>query len=226
MTPELVNTTLLGLAFLVIFIFADVMHTKLYVKAELTRKFVHFFSGFLILLFPIVIKEILLVGILCGAFMVLLFLSLRFNFFRGIHGVERKTYGSFIYPIAIFGTYIFYTQYLELSFFYIPVLILAICDPIAALVGKCTNWKPFKVSGQTKTLGGSIGFALSAFLVSIIIFYLDDYMINGEVLITCVFLAISTAISEALVFKGYDNITIPGISILALYTCLEFGLLR
>lgn len=221
MNQNYIYTIVLGLGFLTIFLIAEWLYQQKKMSSELTRKLVHFSSGFLILLFPVLLNSIFLVGVLCSSFMALLFISKQLHFFKGIHAVERETHGSFLYPIAVFGVYIFYMQHNPYAYFYIPIVVLAVSDPIAALFGKKWPWKPYKSRGQTKTLSGSLAFVFSSFLVCVIILQIENFPMHSSILAGCAIISVSCASAEAFVHKGYDNLTIPGTAVGALWVLSE-----
>src|SRR3546814_15775711 len=49
--------------------------------------------------------------------------------------------------------------------YYLPIMVLAISDPLAALSGKKWPWRPYRIAGATKTILGSLVFFMSAFLI-------------------------------------------------------------
>ena len=219
MNENIIHTLILGGLFLVLFGFAEFLYHKLKVNAELTRKTVHLGTGLLTLLFPLWLDNHWFVLALCSSFLLILLLSLKFNLLPSINGVNRKTRGSVLFPMIVYGCFLVYNHYGSLVYFYVPILILAICDPIAALVGKKFQIGKYKILGHTKTLIGSAGFCVSAFVVTAIGMSLLTQIPLSQNLGYSFVIAISTTIAEALSQKGYDNFTIPvtAISLLILF---------
>jgi phytol kinase len=219
MSTNLIHTIYLAAAFLVLFTSAEVLYHKFNVKAELTRKYVHFATGILTMLFPPLIQNHWLVLMLCGSFYVILLITMSLKLLPSIHAVERKTRGSVLYPIIVYGCFLVYQYFNELSLFYIPILILAISDPIAALVGKSFPLGPYTVFGKTKTLSGSLAFLLSAFLLCLSLFIGLNSMLLHKAIIISLTVAVASSIAEALTHKGFDNLSIPAsaISVLILF---------
>jgi phytol kinase len=218
MPTELINTLFLSGAFLGLFAFAEILHVKLKIKAEVTRKIVHIGTGILTMLFPILVKDQWLVLFLCGSFAIILTLSLRFNFLKGINGIDRKSHGSISYPAAVYISYLFYffQDQPNLLFFYLPVLTMALADPMAAFVGKRTNFIPVVVFGEKKTIGGFLGFFGTSILISIVLlnFFPCNTVNTFVLIISC---AIVSATTELITTRGFDNITIPLSVILSIY---------
>jgi phytol kinase len=216
MTQEIFRAILLALGFLIIFGLAEIGYHFLKMKAEYTRKFVHIASGFLTLTFPLLLTNQWLVLALCISFAGLLLGSLYFNLLPSINAVGRFTLGSLAYPAAIYGTFLVYSHYQNLLFFYFPVLTLAICDPVAALIGKRTGWKKYKVANEHKSLSGSLAFFITALILGLVLFaFLGTPLLTTAV--TTIFIAAFTsALIEGISPKGLDNITIPATVILTL----------
>ena len=191
------------------------MYHKLKLKAELTRKYVHFLTGFLTLLFPFMLNNHWFVLLLCGLFAALLILSKRLKLLPSINNINRESTGSFLYPVVVYSCY-FMSDLLESKiYFYIPILVLAIADPFAALCGKKWPRGQYTVFGHSKTLVGSIAFFVCSLITVTITFWLNGFILC-EISAIAFVLAVSTTIVEAVSHKGYDNLTIPAIALLIL----------
>jgi dolichol kinase len=96
-------------------------------------------------------------------------------------------------------------------------LILAISDPIAALMGKTWPIGKFNIGNIHKTLIGSASFFISATLLTFFTFTptLATTLIQA-VLVSAIIAVIATVV-EAISTKGYDNLTIPLAVLAALY---------
>ena len=209
------NTFFLATGFLLLFASGEFMYHKLKLKAELTRKYVHFLTGFLTLLFPFMLNNHWFVLLLCGLFAALLILSKRLKLLPSINNINRESTGSFLYPVVVYSCY-FISDLLEAKiYFYIPILILAVADPFAALFGKKWPSGQYTIFGHSKTLVGSIAFFVCSLITVTITFWLNGFLIYQ--IIPIIFsLAFSTTMVEAISHKGYDNLTIPGIALLIL----------
>ena len=136
MLPYITSPLVLGLCFLALFGLAEFLYHKQKVKAEITRKIVHVGTGLLTLLFPIFLHDQWQVLFLCTAFLLILLASLQFKLLPSINSIDRVSHGSILYPVAVYGCYLAYSYADKgLFFFYLPILTLAICDPLAALIG-------------------------------------------------------------------------------------------
>lgn len=219
MNNELINVGILAFLFLVLFAIAEIGYHVLKIKPEWTRKFVHLGTGLLALLFPVMLKNQWYVLLLCFSFFILLKLSLKFNFLKSINDVPRKSFGSVAFPVSVYGCYLafcfFERQYF---YFYLPILILAICDPIAALVGKHSPGNKIKFREKGKTLIGSLAFFVTALIISfVLIIAFKNYEGTLNIVVYSILIALVATIAEAFSSKGWDNITIPASVLASLY---------
>lgn len=219
MNTAILNTLYLAGAFLLLFAFAELLYHRFKIKAEWTRKLVHFGTGIFTLLFPLMLDNHWLVLLLCASFAAILLVSLKWKLLPSINAIERQSHGSISYPVAVFVCYCFYEWYREQSFcresgylaFYIPILILAICDPLAALFGKRWPYGKYKSGKEYKSILGSSVFFLSAFLLSITLLSLTNTAGNSffQLALAASCMALITCLAEGVSRKGLDNLLIP-----------------
>ena len=214
MSFSILNTLLLGVAFLALFASAEWLHIKKGVKAEISRKYVHLSTGILTMLFPPLIGNHWLILVLCASFLLILIASKIWNLLPSINAVDRITRGSFLYPIIVYSCYLIYQHYGQYMFYYIPILVLALADPVAALVGKKYCWKPYTVLGQTKTICGSLGFVVVAFFTCMVLLVsLEELTLSNTISLS---VSLATVIAEAFTHNGWDNLTIPASAVMVL----------
>lgn len=217
MNKEILNTGILAALFFVLFGVSEFLYKRLKIKAAFTRNIVHFGTGMLTLLFPLMLTNYWSVFFLCASFAIILIISLKLNFLKSINAINRISYGSVLYPIAVYGCYlVYYFSGKDLILFYLPILILAISDPIAALTGKRWPMGRFYIGRNEKTLMGFISFFISSIIVTIIAFsFLSPENLKNISLI--ILIAAAGSIVEAISVRGIDNITIPATVILILF---------
>lgn len=211
MNTDWINMGILAAAFLGLFGVAEFLFHVCKVKAELTRKFVHIGTGVLTMLFPVMLGNQWLVLLLCTAFAVLLIASLYYRLLPSINGIDRFSVGSLAYPVSVYGCYLLYDYHRQdFQYFYVPVLTLAICDPVAALTGKRWPKGKYKVGNETKTLMGSVMFTLTAWILFVALSYFFHPQRSLVLVIwQGLIIAMCAAIAEAVSRKGTDNLTIP-----------------
>lgn len=211
MKNEILSTILLAGMFIFLFGIAEMLYHKYKIRAGLTRQIVHIGTGFLCILFPFMLHDHWFVLLLCGGFAICLFLSIQFNFLRSINAIDRVSYGSLLYPLAVYGCYLAYNYFHNVLFFYLPVLTLGICDPLAAIFGKRWPYGKFHISHDTKTVTGSLAFFTSSLVLTIILFYFFSPVRAPltSLLLKSLLIAVPATFAEALSIKGIDNIAIP-----------------
>ena len=211
MSKEIFNTILLGGLFLTLFAFGEILYHAAKVKVEITRKVAHIGTGLLTLLFPIMLKNHWLVLILCTTFALILILSLKLNLLKSINAIQRQSAGSILYPLSVYICYLTFDYFgQQYIYFYIPILILALSDPMAALAGKKWPIGMYRIRSESKTILGSSTFFASAFLLSYFLLTgLNPVLSFGIVVFSAVFIALITAIAEGFSTKGFDNLWIP-----------------
>lgn len=205
---DLLNTSILAGAFLSLFGVAEILYHYFNAKVEITRKIVHLGTGLLTLLFPLLLDDHRLVLLLCSSFVLILVMSMKYNFLKSVNAIDRKSVGSIAYPVSVYGCYLAFNYFdHQYAYFYIPILILAICDPVAALAGKRWPKGKYKIGSSNKTLMGSSMFFLTAFIVIVVLSMMEHNM--TRIVMRGLIIALFSTVSEAISGRGYDNITIP-----------------
>jgi dolichol kinase len=212
--------------FLALFVTAELLYRFAHISAEYTRKLVHIGTGLLTLLFPVVLSEIWQVAVLCGSFLLLLVISLRTGWLPSINAVERKTAGSWLYPIVVLLCFVYF-RYMQaepkalfrpLYYFYTPLLLLALGDPVAALAG--SYWK--RMHPETppgKTFAGSFSFFGMAFIICIAaaLGFTRHVLPSQYFVATGIATAYATTLAERFSDRGWDNFTIPAVAMLCIW---------
>jgi phytol kinase len=210
MKQEIMDLCYLSLLFLGLFGVAELLYHQFKINVELTRKLVHVGTGVLTLLFPMMLDNLGSVLFLSGSFFVLLVLTLKYNLLQSVNAIQRKSVGSLVYPVAVticFWVYLHFDK--NYIYYYVPILILAFCDPVAALSGKNFPYGKYTIRTAQKTVLGSAMFFLSACLVYFCIIHFLHLNINKALIINVLIVSIFCTIAEAVTGNGYDNLTIP-----------------
>ncbi len=212
--PEFLISSGYVLLFLIIFIIAEVLHHTIQCKVEISRKFVHAASGITCLSFPFFLKNQLCVLLLCAGFILILLASQRLNRLPSINKINRKSYGSMLFPVSVYLCFLTFQHFNhQYDYFYLPIMILAFCDPIAALAGKKWPYGKYSIGTESKTMLGSVAFFVSCFLILVFSFYANRESIILE---NCFLMAAVTTTTEAVSKKGSDNLSIPVVVLLCL----------
>ena len=207
--------------FLFILLVGEFLYLFLRMKAEFARMIAHVLAGLsCLLLLNKFSSEYFVLG-LCVQSALFLYLTDKMGFLKSHHDVERKTNGSPLFFVGILLSYYASVFYSDKWLFILPLMILSLCDPIAAFAGmgyKSVHWTNlFSGAKSPKTTIGSLAFLISCFMI----FHLGlAYFVNTSVL-TNVFLSLGIAfvvtIAEAVSSAGVDNIAIPTIVILLMF---------
>jgi phytol kinase len=189
------------------------VYRRLGMTGEVTRKFAHFTATLSAISFPFLFTDHWYVLALAIIFFVVLFISRRTQYLNSINAIERASFGSFLLPVSIYITFLVSYIYDDLQLYILPMLILAISDPAAGILGinikrfnhriKIFSWK------LQKTWLGSLTFFISSFWISILVLYYTrshfDLVTFGIALTIAL---VSTAI-EMFSIRGTDNLFIP-----------------
>ncbi|HEU4495912.1 MAG TPA: phosphatidate cytidylyltransferase [Flavobacterium sp.] len=207
--PLLLASMLYILLFSALFLISEISYHSLKFKAEATRKLVHFVSGILCLSFPFYLNNHWSVLALCLGFLVLLFGSQKLEMLKSVNSIGRKSYGSLLFPVAVYCCFLAFQYHDDnKAYFYLPVLILAVCDPLAALAGKKYPYGKYRNGEDFKTIIGSLAFFISCFLIVSSSFYHTGAS-SAEMLSDSLAVSALATLSEAYCKKGTDNLFVP-----------------
>lgn len=201
------------IAIMLLLAFNELNYRRLKVKGEITRKFAHFTATVAVVPFPYIFSSHWSVLILAIVFFIALFVTQFSKQLKSIHDIERKSIGSYLLPLSIYLTFLL-SNLLDNKFIYIlPMLILGICDPVAAIVGmgmKKNNHR-IKIFGITtgKSLFGSGAFLITSFVISIIALYFNRGVFDFKTFWLAMTVAVFSMLAEMFSWRGSDNLTIP-----------------
>tara|TARA_Y100001968_G_scaffold212345_1_gene195522 strand:+ start:98171 stop:98827 length:657 start_codon:yes stop_codon:yes gene_type:complete len=188
-----------------VFIIAFICKQRFPKTKELTRKIIHIFTGPII---PIaywldVSKEL---GVLIGSMISIgLIINQKVKLIPAIEDINRKSYGTTLYPISITLLFLFFWP--ENAYAVIAgVLVMAFGDGFAGLIGKhipSMNWKIF---GQRKSIAGTLTMSVISGSVLLVMLLITGEPINAPQILMITFLAV---IVEQISSLGIDNISVP-----------------
>ncbi len=174
---------------------------------ETSRKIVHIGGGLVSLAIPSLFTSpvvVLLLGALCSA---ALWVGQRTRKLRAVHGVSRTTAGSEYYPLAVALLFVVSEGR---SWLFVPsLLVLAIADAFAALIGARFGKHRYIVEEESKSVEGSLAFlalALPAILLPLRL--LTDLPWAVAALSALLVAALVTGF-EAVSLRGADNLFVP-----------------
>jgi len=213
----MVNTIVLSFVYLIaivlLLVFNELNYRRFKLKGEITRKFAHFTATLAVVPFPYIFTSHWYVFALALIFFAVLFITKFSKQLKSIHDIERRSVGSYLLPLSIYTTFLI-SFLLENKFIYLlPMLILAICDPMAAILGismKTYNGRIVLFGRKLhKTWLGSGSFLVSSLVISIIALYFHREVFDLKTFWLALVVAITSTLAELISWRGSDNLTIP-----------------
>jgi len=221
--PQYLHFIWLSASGFAVFAFAEWLHRSHRFHVELTRNIVHIFIGLSSLLYPVLFNDQWWVLLICSIFQFVLAITQQKGLLKSIHAVKRKTFGSLLYPMTIFIVYMawFYSGSRQdnisqsYAYFSLPILILALSDPLATLIG--TKYPIIRFALTKKSLGGSMAFWNLSFLISCFTLLSSHLFAGKDYIWVSIFIATTSTITELYSKKGFDNLLIPITVLVSMY---------
>jgi len=226
--PDFLNFIWLTAAGIGLFVFTEWVFGSLKKQYEQTRKLAHAGFGLLALFLPLCFNNPWWVLLLCGLFQLILVVSNQYLLLRSVLSVRRRFYGCLVYPIVVYLVYLiwFYSESRQdqvvqsYAYFYLPILILALCEPIASTAG--SKYPILKFQGLNKNLGRTLTFWAIAFLLCCIVLLSSHIFKSKDITWVAIFISSLVALIDYYSKKGLDNLFLPVAVLLALYVVEYF----
>ena len=207
---DLIAGGLLSVGFVLLIALAELWRISRSPPAEYTRKLVHCGGGMVALAMPFCIGSHWVVLGMAGAMAGVFLLSRHWGLLPSLHAVERTTRGIEYYPVAIYGLYLM--SHSQPWKYVICLLVLAVGDALAALVGKRFGRVRYEVDGNHKSLEGStVFFLVTLLVVAVPLLVWPDPTIPSAM--HCLLAAVLTAALatgfELIALDGRDNLWLP-----------------
>ena len=179
---------------------------------EATRKLLHMGMGAAMLalpaLFATALPVVLLAFVATAVLAALRWVpALRRSLGQVMHGVDRDSYGELCYPAAVAALFVLSGG--EPVLYVAPLLLLALADAAAALVGRTYGLWRYAAPDGEKTFEGSLAF----WVVAVSSTYLAVLLLTPAAPATALLLALLvgslTMLLEAVSWKGLDNLFVP-----------------
>ena len=187
---------------------------------ETSRKFVHIAVSHWWIIAMVFFDSPQWAVVAPAAFVVLNFLSYRFDLFSSMERHEgRGDLGTVYYAISLVVLSLLTFRPGAAPYIgAIGILIMGWGDGFAAIVGKRYGTRKVTLFGATRTLQGSLTMFVVSFLVCFVILSIYD---PERALLASLTVAAGATLAEALTPLGFDNLTVPLLSS-AIYTFLFF----
>jgi len=179
---------------------------------ELVRKLFHLVGGLFGLPLPWIftdLKPVLLLGvIIASVFVALRFLGrLRGGIGQVLFAVKRESIGELCFITSM--VLLFWLSRGDKLLYTVPLLMLALADTAAALVGEEYGKLQIRAGGGPKSIEGAIAFFFTAFFCVHVPVLLWGGTGRTESLLIAVNLSIMVMLAEAAAWWGLDNLIIP-----------------
>lgn len=187
------------------------------IRGENARKIIHIGVGTYVAFWPYFMSW-QQIQLMCLAFFVVVFISLRLHVFRAIHDVKRKTWGELCFPLGIGISALIAPAPIV---FTAAILHLSLADGLAAVVGKKYGIiHRYSVRNYTKTLAGTLVFFVISLLIVTGTLLISGAVITWPLVPLLLWLPIAATAIENVSVAGTDNIFVPLLVILILQTVI------
>lgn len=204
---EVITALIVAGIYILIFLIGETVRRFIPSNAEVSRKTVHLLGGLTALSFPYLFVSHWTVLALSVGFCAIMLITKRKGILKSVHDVERKSLGGLYYPLAVY--LIFLLSSTKPVIYFISILVMAVSDTMAALVGGKYGVIKFDVEGSLKSLEGSIAFLFVTFLcIHLPLLLLTNIGRTESVLIAFIIALLVTGF-EAISLSGSDNIIVP-----------------
>jgi phytol kinase len=201
----LVGPAVLATATLALFGFVELIERRWRPHPEIPRKLAHIGAGGIACCAPFLLVTHWQMLVLTASFTLVLLASRRLGLLRSLHG--RAGAGDLVYPAGIYLAFVVAGD--DALLFQLAVLVLALADPAAALVGQRFGRLRYRIAGVTRSLEGSVGFAGTAFGITALGLVASGRLGTAAALLCAGTVAVVAASLEAASPPGLDNLAIP-----------------
>jgi phytol kinase len=164
-------------------------------RPESARKLAHVSCGVLAAALPVAL-DFSAIAVLAGAFVPFMLVSRRVGLFPIVHGGERTTHGEIYFPLGVLLTAVAVPERAPYVF---GVLVLALADAAAGLLGERFGRRSYRLLGAHKTYVGSACFFVTTAALAVA---LDPSFAAPAI-------AAALTIEEGLLGGGADNVVLP-----------------
>jgi len=180
---------------------------------EFSRKFIHIMLGNWWIIAMLFFDNVWFAAFGPAVFVVINYLSYKKNIIKVMEREEQDGYGTVYFALALLILVIVsFGIYKNPTLGLVPTLVMAYGDGLAAIIGKNTKSKKYKLSDTKKSFAGS----LTMFLISLVLIggYLlfmhnDIFWSTSHWPLVSVMMAFCVTAIEAVSGKGIDNISVP-----------------
>jgi phytol kinase len=204
---DMAGLAMISAAIVALIVLVDVASRLWSLPHESTRKTAHVGSGLVLLSVPWLVHHPETLMALALIFSGALTLARRFGLLNSLHGVPRRSDGVMLFPLAVALVYgLSGRQPIQ---YCIPLLILAVSDTAAAMVGQRFGKLRYNVGNARRSLEGNVAFVVTAMGLTwaLLIASGEGGILDSGLIAAAVALAAGGL--EAVSGRGWDNLTVP-----------------
>ncbi len=176
------------------------------VRGEFSRRMVHIWVGTYIAIWPFFMSWEA-IQILAAAMLVVVSLSRRFHILKGIHSVNRRTYGEYFFPISV-GLCSLITD--SKWIFMASILHLSLADGLAGLIGTRFGKRTYyRIFGQNKSWIGTGTFLLLSVYIVFVAVAGDIGAFATVSPLVVIWLPLLATAAESVAVYGTDDLLVP-----------------
>lgn len=199
-----------------------VVQRRFTLAPEVSRKLFHICGGLSTLAFPWLFHAawpvLALAPLTVGALLALKYVRrLRGDLGAVLYGIKRRSFGEVYMPLGITAVWVLSSG--DPMLFCPPVLMLALADPVAALVGERRGAHRYATVEGEKSVEGSLAFFVVAAAALLLPLLVAGRVTHAEGLLIALNVALLAMIAESVAWRGLDNLFIPlaGYALLRLF---------
>ncbi len=192
------------------------------VATEYTRKLAHVGGGLVVLSAPWTVTSHWTLLALCAAFFGMLLLGRVTGALGSVHGVERSTGGAWLYPVAVYVTWLLAEG--DTALYCVSMGVMVFADASAAIVGRHVGDTPYRVMDGIRSAEGSLSFFAVAFAVCFVGLGVAGGGSWAEIALIALVTAVMTACTEAISVRGVDNLLVPWAALVVIRDMRALGL--
>lgn len=204
---EALRVALVGSSLLFVVLLAEGWRYYFKPSVEVTRKFVHFFSGLIVSFFPWIFTSLWSILALAMIFALILRVTAYLGVLKSVHDVKRSSLGDLYFVASAYSLFLFADQYK--IFYMVSMLTLTIADALAAILGKTYKRTTYGSKWGHKSLEGSAVFFFLTFLIVHLPLLLLTDIDRGHCVLMSLQIALIVTCFEAICFGGLDNLIVP-----------------
>ena len=194
----------------IVFGLGEFLRRRRILAPEQSRKLLHLGGCGSALLFPVLFDSHWSVLAVCWGFAALIYCLSRRGQLHAVDDVSRHSYGGVLHPISLYLCFLLATLTDRPGFYSIAILVLALSDTAAALVGERYGRFRYRVDGENyRSLEGSFFFFLVTYALVHHILLLGVGMPPLEASVLAFMIGVLVTLFACVSLGGADNLAIP-----------------